>query len=137
MNKFSQWVLDVGDGKIINHRSEISDSNECEISIPSNMCNLGKANLVDNMIISIYPDFVQNFESPKYLSERAILTPTNDIVSYLNSLIMDKIPGDSVSYYSIDKANDFGGTEAELSLAFPTEYLNPSAFQECLLTNLN
>ncbi|KAK1393412.1 ATP-dependent DNA helicase [Heracleum sosnowskyi] len=76
------------------------------------------------MISSTFPDFLQNFSCPKYLSERAILTPTNQTVGHLNSLIVDKIPGEVVSYFSIDEAADFGGTEVQKNAAFPVEYLN-------------
>ncbi|WOH01927.1 hypothetical protein DCAR_0521313 [Daucus carota subsp. sativus] len=64
------------------------------------------------------------FKIPIYLSERAILTPTNQTVSHLNSLIVDKMPGDSVSYYSVDTVEEFGGTEDDFNSAFPIEYLN-------------
>ncbi|XP_074324214.1 uncharacterized protein LOC141661128 [Apium graveolens] len=32
--------------------------------------------------------------------------------------------GDAISYYSVDRVEDFGGTETELGLNFPIEYLN-------------
>ncbi|XP_074323536.1 uncharacterized protein LOC141660450 [Apium graveolens] len=59
-----------------------------------------------------------------YLSERAILTSTNQTVGHLNSLIVDKLPGESVSYFSVDAAEEFGGTDEDLNEAFPIEYLN-------------
>lgn len=37
---------------------------------------------------------------------------------------MDIIPRESVSYFSVDKAEDFGGTASDLSFAFLPEYLN-------------
>lgn len=75
-------------------------------------------NSFDNMIETTYPDFTD----PKYLSDRAILTPTNQTVAHLNELIVEKIPGESFSYYSVDTSEDFGGTEADLHNAFPIEY---------------
>lgn len=76
------------------------------------------------MISSTFPNFLQNFNCTKYLSERAILTPTNQTVGRLNAIIVDKIPGEAVSYYSLDEAEDFGGTDAQKNAAFPIEYLN-------------
>lgn len=34
------------------------------------------------------------------------------------------IPGEEFSYLSVDRADDFGGSDAELDVAFPTKYLN-------------
>lgn len=56
-------------------------------------------NPVDNMIDNTFTDFLENCHNAKYLSERAILTPTNQTVGHLNSLIVEKIPGDSISYF--------------------------------------
>lgn len=53
---------------------------------------------------------------------RVILTPTNQTVGHLNSMIVDKLPGDYISYFSVDTAEEFGGTEDDLHNA--TEYLN-------------
>ncbi|WOH00400.1 hypothetical protein DCAR_0519759 [Daucus carota subsp. sativus] len=74
--------------------------------------------------IPIVLDEYSHCQDPKYLSRRAILTPTNQTVSHLNSLIVDKLPGESLSYYSVDSAEEFGGTEEDLNHAFPNEYLN-------------
>ncbi|XP_074356202.1 uncharacterized protein LOC141695891 [Apium graveolens] len=67
---------------------------------------------------------IGNGQSTQYLSERAILTPTNQTVGHLNSLIVDKLPGESVSYFSVDVAEEFGRTDEDLNEAFPIEYLN-------------
>lgn len=67
---------------------------------------------------------MQKFKEPAYISERSILTPTNQTVHHLNNLIMERLPGDVISYFSYDKAEDFRGTDVDLDLAFPTEYLN-------------
>ncbi|XP_017250836.1 uncharacterized protein LOC108221471 [Daucus carota subsp. sativus] len=123
LNKFAKWVLDVGDGKVTQTQPD-DNSVENEIEVPLQFCDLVNDNSVENMINSIYPDFAENSKDPKYLSERAILTPTNQTVGHLNSLIVEMIPGDAVTYYSIDSAEDFGGTDDDLHSAFPIEYLN-------------
>ncbi|XP_074347220.1 uncharacterized protein LOC141686057 [Apium graveolens] len=76
------------------------------------------------MIKWTYPEFLSQYKSAPYLSERVILTPTNKIVSHLNSVIVDTIPGSEFTYYSVDRAEDFGDTPSKLSFAFPPEYLN-------------
>lgn len=88
LNGFAQWALDIGDGKVVAPKYDGCDIVEEEIVIPAQFCDMTNVNSVDNMINSTYPDFLQNCTNPKYLSERAILTPTNQTVGHLNTLIV-------------------------------------------------
>lgn len=121
---FAKWVLDIGDGISNNMDSATSPESEFGICIPAEFCNIDESNSVDNMISKIYPNFLQNYKCSKYLSERVILTPTNQTVSSLNEVIVEMIPGLVKSYFSVDKAEEFGGTDSELEILFPVEYLN-------------
>ncbi|XP_074337035.1 uncharacterized protein LOC141674212 [Apium graveolens] len=119
---FAQWVLDIGNGQV----PLLTDSNpliENQILIPSRFCELATENTVENMISSTFPDFSHNGTSSQYLSERAILTPTNQTVGQVNSVIVDMLPGESMCYLSVDLAEEFGGTDEDLNQAFPVEYL--------------
>ncbi|KAK1398933.1 hypothetical protein POM88_008796 [Heracleum sosnowskyi] len=122
--EFAQWVLDIGDGKIASHVDSTHEYHEDDISITPNFCNLESQNSVEKMIESTFPNFMQNFQNPDYLSERAILTPTNLTVGNVNSLIVERIPGDIASYFSIDTAEDYPGTQRDQLASFPPEYLN-------------
>lgn len=124
MKKFAQWVLDIGDGKVLTPASEIEWCHEDDIVILAQFCDLNNENYVENMLKAIFPDFIQNCQDPKYLSVRVILTPTNQTVARINSLIVEKLPGDVLSYFSADSAEDFCDTEDDLNNAFPIEYLN-------------
>ncbi|XP_017247877.2 uncharacterized protein LOC108219103 [Daucus carota subsp. sativus] len=116
---------DAGDGNLPPaDPTEFPNAKENDIVIPAQFCDLIIGNSVENMISATFPDFSTNCKDAKYLRERAILTPTNQTVSHLNSLIVDKMPGDSVSYYSVDTVEEFGGTEDDFNSAFPIEYLN-------------
>ncbi|XP_017250804.1 uncharacterized protein LOC108221436 [Daucus carota subsp. sativus] len=121
MKKFAQWVLDIGDEKI--DRAPNGEFDD-DIEIPSEFCNIGNENCIDDMIDTTFPDFAEHYNDPKYLSERAILTPTNNTVFHVNALIVDRIPGESQSYYSVDNAEDYPGTESKLNNSFPPEFLN-------------
>ncbi|KAK1371084.1 ATP-dependent DNA helicase [Heracleum sosnowskyi] len=121
---FAEWVLKIGDGKIHPPFDEDVEYDENEIVIPPDFCDPDTTNSVENMIEWTYPNFMDNYKCPKYLSERAILTPTNQIVGHLNGVIVDTIPGEIFTYFSVDKAEDFGGTSSDLNFAFPPEYLN-------------
>ncbi|XP_074327204.1 uncharacterized protein LOC141665096 [Apium graveolens] len=120
---FAQWVLDSGNGQV----PPPPDSNpliENQILIPSRFCDLATENTVENMISSTFPEFSHNGTSSQYLSERAILTPTNKTVGQVNSVIVDMLPGESVCYLSVDSAEEFGGKDEDLNQVFPMEYLN-------------
>ncbi|KAL8100518.1 hypothetical protein AgCh_032684 [Apium graveolens] len=71
-----------------------------------------------------HPDFTENYQNADYLSERAILSPTNQTVGNLNSAIVDRIPGEMFSYFSVDTAEDFPGSQTDQMQSFPPEYLN-------------
>ncbi|KAK1366397.1 hypothetical protein POM88_041958 [Heracleum sosnowskyi] len=104
---FAKWVLDIGDGKIKSPSNPSVPMVEDDICIPKQFCNLHGINSVDEMIESNFPDLLDNFQNPKYLSERAILSPTNQTVGHVNSSIVEKLPGEMFSYFSIDTAEDF------------------------------
>ncbi|XP_017252934.2 uncharacterized protein LOC108223277 [Daucus carota subsp. sativus] len=60
--------------------------------------------------------------------EDDILLPINfcdpDVVGHLNSQIVENLPGEQNTYFSVDRAEDFGGTASDFGFAFPPEYLN-------------
>ncbi|XP_074328239.1 uncharacterized protein LOC141666144 [Apium graveolens] len=124
LKKLAKWVLDIGNGQVSPPRVCNLPLNENQILIPSQFCGVQNENTVDNMIFSTYPNFSHEGHNTQYLSERSILTPTNQTVGHLNSLIIDKLPRESVSYFSVDAAEEFGGIYKDLNEAFPIEYLN-------------
>ncbi|XP_074353358.1 uncharacterized protein LOC141692425 [Apium graveolens] len=71
---------------------------ENQILIPSQFCDVQTENTVDNMIRSTYPNFAHKGHN--------------------------KLPGEYVSYFSVDAVEEFGGTDEDLNEAFPIEYLN-------------
>ncbi|XP_017250875.1 uncharacterized protein LOC108221513 [Daucus carota subsp. sativus] len=121
---FADWVLKIENGKVSPPVEDLSSYEEDDIVILNDFCDTALENNVVNMINWTYPNFTENFKCPKYLSERAILTPTNHTISHLNSAIVDTILGEVHTYYSVDKAEDFGGTASDLDFAFPPEYLH-------------
>ncbi|XP_074360117.1 uncharacterized protein LOC141700197 [Apium graveolens] len=92
LKMFAKWVLDIGNGQVSPPRVCNLPLIENQILIPSQFCDVKTENTVDNMICSTYPDFSHKSHNTQYLSERAILTPTNQNMGHLNSLIVDKLP---------------------------------------------
>lgn len=121
---FAQWVLDIGDGKVKPSPNDIPSSDKDQIAIPNRFCDITSENSVDNMIKVAYPDFIVKCRDPNYLSERAIHTPTNHTVGHINNMIVKKLPSETFFYFSVDTAEEFGGTEDDLQNVFLTEYLN-------------
>lgn len=69
--------LDIGDGKVSAPHDTNDENTEDYICIPEEFCNLQVPNSVEEMIDSTFPNFLENYKNADYLSERAILTPTN------------------------------------------------------------
>ncbi|KAL8115602.1 hypothetical protein AgCh_022197 [Apium graveolens] len=124
LSNFAKWVLDIGDGKVHCQNHESLPVHADDISIPKDFCNLQGIKLVDEMIESMFPDFLNNYQNPDYLSERAILSPTNQMVGNVNSAIVEKIPTEMYSYFSVDTAEDFPGSKQDQMQSFPPENLN-------------
>lgn len=91
---------------------------EDDIEIPAEFCHYNGDDTIEDMISTTFPQLGENYKNPQYLNQRAILTPTNNIVGHLNSLIVEKIPGEMMSYYSVDEAEDFGSSDAYRDLAY-------------------
>ena len=89
-----------------------------EISIQDTIGNIVDSR--DALLSTIYPDIAMNFNDLSWLKERAILAPRNDTVGEINSLLLEKIPGHSTEYLSMDTVmeDDFG--------EYPVEFLNSS-----------
>ncbi|XP_074336952.1 uncharacterized protein LOC141674127 [Apium graveolens] len=79
LRDFAAWVLDVGDGIVGTPNRRADGEGGDDIS------------------------------DQDYMSERAILTPTNQTVGRVNSLIVERLPGELSSYFSVDTAEDFPG----------------------------
>ncbi|WOH00686.1 hypothetical protein DCAR_0520060 [Daucus carota subsp. sativus] len=124
MKAFVELVLAVGDGRYKSPGGVSNPKNEYEVVLPSDLCDFNGSNSLEKMFSAIYPQFESKFKDAGYLRERAILTPLNKTVTYLNALIVDKLPGKLYSYFSVDSAEEFAGTDSDLSLSFPAEYLN-------------
>ncbi|XP_074351324.1 uncharacterized protein LOC141690418 [Apium graveolens] len=114
----------IGNGVIEAPKGSSLDCGEDEIVILPYFCDPEIKNSIKNMIEWTYPNLLSHYKTPKYLSERDILTLTNLVVGHLKSFIVQSIPGDDFTYNSVDRAENFGGTLLELSFAFPPEYLN-------------
>jgi ATP-dependent DNA helicase PIF1 len=71
-----------------------------------------------------YPDLDKEYGETDYLKERAILTPTNEIVDIINNYIVSIIPGDAKEYLSCDNIVKTPDAHESYDLLYPIEYFN-------------
>lgn len=89
LREFSQWMLDVGDGKL-------SKSNDgyASIEIPDSFLITEFDDPIHAIVQSTYPNLVYKYKDEGFLQSRAILSSTNEIVDEINDYILSLVPGD-------------------------------------------
>ena len=89
------------------------------VEVPPQVTVNSKNELID----AIFEDLAVNYNTPGWLSKRAILAPKNLTVDTLNEDLLNKIPGDKKTYHS----KDFPIIAVD-STKYPTEVLNQMNF---------
>lgn len=89
LREFSQWILDVGDGKL----SEPNDG-YASIQIPDSFLITDFDDPIDAIVQNTYPNLVQQYKNEKFLQSRAILASTIETVDEINDYVLSLIPGD-------------------------------------------
>ncbi|KAJ1280345.1 hypothetical protein BS78_04G224900 [Paspalum vaginatum] len=121
--RFSQWVLDIGEGKV----EAVARDGEDEptwIKIPHELLIVTTEDKVSCIVESVYADLPTRYSDPSYLHARAILTPTNEITDTVNTHVVSLIPGDEKEYLSCDKIVKTQGTHESYDVLYPIEFLN-------------
>ncbi|WOH12888.1 hypothetical protein DCAR_0832397 [Daucus carota subsp. sativus] len=119
---FDEWLLQIGNGSLY-------DDKEKElIRLPADLCITSYEDPMKSIIQAIYSTFLQSYSDPTYFKERAILTPTNDMVHELNEMIMDIIPAEARTYLSSDGICKASFKTDQNDLLYPTEFLNNLKF---------
>jgi hypothetical protein len=108
--RFSKELLDIGEGKIT------TDETEC-IKLTTDFYTIIDSQ--DAFIDQIFSNVHRQYTNHEWLAERAILAAKNVDVNELNLKIQHLLPGDLVSYKSIDTVCD-----AIEAVNYPTEFLN-------------
>ncbi|CAN1326885.1 ATP-dependent DNA helicase PIF1 [Linum perenne] len=124
---FPEWVLAVGDGKIppvLDQNNSVVDL----IEIPKQFLLAPSPTPIADIVARVYPNFTENYQSVAYIRTRAIVTPTNQVVSNINEYVLTQIPGDAKTYLSSDTMSTTGRNQQHLELEYPTEFLNSLTF---------
>ena len=115
---FSEFLLSVGDGSYTG--GEI-------IKIPDDMNMEGKT--LEDLIDFVFPDLEANSSNRHWLSERAILCPTNEQAKEVNDLVSDRFPGNAKIYKSSDTTTD---NNPDFSPEFLNSFDLPGMAPHCL-----
>ena len=108
---FSQYLLDVGEGKVEIH----TELGEDVIQIPKQYL----VTSLDELISQVFPGIQSGYSDKYTVAQRAILTPKNENVDKINEMVMDKFPGLGKKYLSADTV-----AEEDLHNAYPLDFLN-------------
>ncbi|CAA7015018.1 unnamed protein product, partial [Microthlaspi erraticum] len=120
LKEFSEWILDVGNGRI----AEPNDG-EAEIEIPEEFLIMDEEEPIESISRKIYgsSEALQDNTDPNFFQGRAILCPTNEDVDKINQHMLDKLNGEERIYLSCDTL-DPSDSSAMNDEALSTEFLN-------------
>ncbi|XP_062104396.1 uncharacterized protein LOC133815593 [Humulus lupulus] len=119
---FDKWMLQIGDGSLYD------DIDKQLIKLPSDIAINPSQDPMKSIIKVIYPSLLQKYNDPTYLTERAILTPKNEMVYELNEMIMNIIPGEGRTYFSSDSICKASVKTNDEDLLYPAEFLHGLKF---------
>jgi ATP-dependent DNA helicase PIF1 len=118
LQKFSEWILDVGNGQI-----PVSKCNNEEeptwINIPHDLLIYTDGPKIPTIVNTVYPDLLRNYLNVEYLKERAIVSPTNEVVDGINMYILTLLPGEQKEYLSADSISKCFDTCSDADVLYP------------------
>ncbi|XP_071699497.1 uncharacterized protein [Rutidosis leptorrhynchoides] len=79
-----------------------TDDGISDVQMPEDVLITDTHDPIGSIIASIYPDYLDNLETPTYYQQRAILVPTHEVVKIINDRMMESIEGEARSYLSSD-----------------------------------
>jgi ATP-dependent DNA helicase PIF1 len=88
IQRFSEWILKVGDGKITKPNDGLAD-----IPIPEEHLLLNFEDPIRGIVDSTYPSLLENYANGNFLRSRAILASTIEVVDEINDYVLNQILG--------------------------------------------
>ncbi|CAI0448030.1 unnamed protein product [Linum tenue] len=124
---FEDWVLAIGDGAIKSTTFSTSAATDW-IHLPDKFLITHTGNRIKAITDVVYENFHTNYHDINYIKNRAIVTPTNRVVSEINDYMLAKVKGDAKTYYSSDSIEDDTINSSRWEEEYPTEFLNSLSF---------
>ncbi|XP_021733036.1 uncharacterized protein LOC110699832 [Chenopodium quinoa] len=110
---YASFLLSLGNG-------ELQSSKTAFVLVPAHIVRYFQKNeeLIDYLAAIAFPELEHADFTPDICTERAILTPLNDVVDSINTFLIDKFPESPVVYKSFNTILD------DNCAIYPTEFLN-------------
>ncbi|XP_058742589.1 uncharacterized protein LOC131625469 [Vicia villosa] len=119
LERFSNWILKVGDGKLAEPNDGYAD-----IDIPADILISNFDDPLRAIFENTYPNFEAKFNNVAFLQSRAILAGTIETVDEINHYVLDNLPGDEKEYLSSDSVDTHDGDGNECFDVLTPEFLN-------------
>ncbi|XP_066357945.1 uncharacterized protein [Miscanthus floridulus] len=120
---FSKWILNIGEGKIPSIAKDGEDEPSW-ITVPHELLLPADDDKLAAIVQSVYPNFESRYKNPTYLSQRAILAPTNELTDTVNEYMVPLVPGTEKEYLSLDSITKSTAQHEAYDLLYPIEFLN-------------
>jgi hypothetical protein len=130
LEEFGNWLLAVGYGIVPTERKE-DEQQASWITIPYDLLIHTDGDKIAALVFEVYPDLLEHYQDPTYLSSRAIVCPNNSTVDEINGYIVSMLPGETVQYISCDTISKTSEPIPDFDALYPTEFLNsiePASF---------
>ncbi|XP_055905316.1 uncharacterized protein LOC129940839 [Eupeodes corollae] len=114
-NVFQKQFSDIGNYKVA------MDTSTVFIILSTHFCHIKDSK--EELIQRVFPDIAQKFNNHNWLGERAILAAKNKNVEYFNATIQNFLPGQLVSFKSVDTVMNQDDV-----VNYHTEFLNSLEF---------
>jgi len=101
LKQFSDWLLDIGDGKL----GEPNDEYD-KITIPDEFLIKDFNDPIQSIVEATYPDLLQNYSNGDFLQKKIVLASTKDVVDSINDYVLALIPTEEKEYCSVDKSDE-------------------------------
>ncbi|CAI0383809.1 unnamed protein product [Linum tenue] len=112
----------------ISYNISFSNTPSDWIEIPEMFLVIPGKNPLQSITEEIYESFADCYKDTKYLGGRAIVTPTNAIVTEINDYMLQQLQGEGHCYYSSDSMHLDKEVPESFSETYPTEFLNTLSF---------
>ncbi|CAI0492753.1 unnamed protein product [Linum tenue] len=105
-----------------------ASANSKRIEIPQYLILPPNGTSIQPIIDFVFHGLLDLYRSVSFLKNRAIVTPTNETVSAINSAVLSRIPEETKVYYSIDSLCTESTDSSDLDSLYPIEFLNSLSF---------
>ncbi|XP_067945089.1 ATP-dependent DNA helicase PIF1-like [Watersipora subatra] len=109
LGEFSAQLLNISEGKLPVNNGLMFLPDSCGFIVDTE----------DNLLQKVYQNIHENYLQHQWLKKRVILAPKNATVDHIHQLLLEKIPGTTTSFLSMDCV-----VEENDSVNYPTKFLN-------------